>query len=46
MPTEQRVEGTIASNVMAVIKGAKIVRVHDVLEHRRAFDIVDAIEVA
>ena len=46
VPTEQRVEGTIASNVLAVIKGAKIVRVHDVLEHRRAFDIVDAIEVA
>lgn len=33
LPAEERLEGTIASNVLAVMMGAKIVRVHDVLEH-------------
>ncbi len=46
LPAEQRLEGTIASNVLAVIMGAKIVRVHDVLEHKRAFEIIDAIASA
>lgn len=46
LPAEQRLEGTIASNVLAVIKGAKIVRVHDVLEHKRALEIIDAIKSA
>jgi len=46
LPAEQRLEGTIASNVLAIIKGAKIVRVHDVLEHKRALEIIDAIKSA
>ncbi|WP_297404681.1 dihydropteroate synthase [uncultured Cetobacterium sp.] len=39
----QRVEGTIAVNTIAVAKGAKFVRVHNVLEHKRAFSIADKI---
>ena len=46
LPAEERLEGTIASNVLAVMMGAKIVRVHDVLEHKRALEIIDAIESA
>ena len=46
LPAAQRLEGTIASNVLAVLKGAKIVRVHDVREHKRAFEIIDAIKSA
>ena len=46
LPAEQRLEGTIASNVLAVLNGAKMVRVHDVREHKRAFEIIDAIKRA
>ena len=41
-PTE-RVEGTIAVNTLGALKGAKIIRVHDVLEHKKAFSIADKI---
>jgi dihydropteroate synthase len=34
--TSERTEGTIVSNAVAVINGANILRVHDVLENRRA----------
>lgn len=40
---EDRLEGTISSNVVAVMKGASIVRVHDVKEMRKALGVVDAI---
>lgn len=46
LPVEQRLEGTIASNVLAVLNGAKIVRVHDVREHKCALDIIDSIQNA
>lgn len=34
-----RVEGTIGANVMALARGARIFRVHDVLAARRALDV-------
>ena len=40
---EQRLEGTIASNMIGVVKGADIVRVHDVREMVRACRMTDAI---
>ncbi len=43
LPPSERLEGTIASNVIAVLNGAQIVRVHDVAAHKRALAIVDAI---
>lgn len=39
----ERVEGTIAVNTIGVSKGAKIIRVHNVLEHKKAFSIADKI---
>lgn len=42
LPPEDRLEGTLALNVYAQIKGAKILRVHDVKAARRAVDAVDA----
>ena len=32
----ERLGGTVAANVLAVAKGAEMIRVHDVLEHRQA----------
>ncbi len=40
---DERLEGTIASNVVAIMNGARIIRVHDVKECKRAVQIVDAI---
>ncbi len=42
LPIEQRLEGTIASNVIAVLNGAQVVRVHDVAPMKRALAIIDA----
>ncbi len=39
LPPEERVEGTIATNVVGVLKGARILRVHDVEENRRAVQV-------
>lgn len=36
LSSDQRVEGTIATSVMAALKGAMFVRVHDVRENKRA----------
>lgn len=36
---EERVEGTIASNVIGVLKGASIVRAHDVKKNYRAIQV-------
>lgn len=38
-----RVEGTIAANIMALVAGARIFRVHDVRANRRALDVAWAI---
>lgn len=46
LPVEQRLEGSLAAALYAVLKGAAIVRAHDVLETRRALKIIEAIEEA
>lgn len=36
LPVEERLEGTMATTVVGVMKGCSIIRVHDVLENKRA----------
>ncbi len=43
-PTQKRINGTIATNVLSVWNGANIVRVHDVFEIVEALRVVDAIK--
>lgn len=43
LPSDKRLEGTIATSVMAAIKGCLFVRVHDVLENKRAIRMTEAI---
>jgi len=43
LPEDQRVEGTIATAAIAVAKGARIVRVHDVQPIARAIRMVEAV---
>ena len=43
LPVEQRMEGTSATIALAISKGAKIVRVHDVREMSRVVRMTDAI---
>lgn len=43
LPVTERVEGTVATTVMGIMKGANIIRVHDVLENKRAAVMTDAI---
>ncbi len=43
LPVEKRLEGTLASNVAAIMKGADIIRVHDVRAAARAVRLTDAI---
>ena len=43
LPPAERLEGTLAAVVVSVMKGASMVRVHDVREARRALEVVDAI---
>ena len=40
---DNRLEGTIASNAVAIMNGANVIRVHDVKECKKAAQIVDAI---
>ena len=42
-PVDDRLPATIAANVLAVERGAQIVRVHDVRENLQAIRVVDAI---
>ncbi|HRI85489.1 MAG TPA: dihydropteroate synthase [Ignavibacteria bacterium] len=42
-PSEERLEGTIASNVIGIMNGADILRVHDVKENYKAAVIADRI---
>ncbi len=44
LPVNQRLEGTIASVVLAVLKGANIVRVHDVKSIKRAVQTIDVLK--
>ncbi len=41
--TEHRLEGTLAANALAVIKGADFIRVHDIAEHKKFFSLIDSI---
>lgn len=43
LPVNQRLEGTIASSVVGVMKAASFVRVHDVKENYRAIKMTQAI---
>ena len=43
LPSDQRVEGTIATSVMAVMAGCMFVRVHDVQANKRAVRMTEAI---
>ncbi len=43
LPVNERLEGTIATVIWGITKGANIIRVHDVLEHSRAIKMCDAI---
>ena len=43
LPADQRVEGTLVTTVLAVVKGCMFVRVHDVGENVRAIKMTEAI---
>lgn len=43
LPVEERLEGTLATTVMAVLQGCSFVRVHDVRENVRAVRMTEAI---
>ena len=43
LPVDQRVEGTLATPVIGVMKGCAFVRVHDVKENRRVIQMTEAI---
>jgi dihydropteroate synthase len=43
LPIEERLEGTLAACVVAILSGAQILRVHDVLQARRAAVVADAL---
>jgi dihydropteroate synthase len=43
LSSEERVEGTVATTVLGIMKGCDFVRVHNVLENKRAAMMTDAI---
>lgn len=43
LPADQRVEGTLATTVIGVMKGCAFVRVHDVKENKRVIQMTEAI---
>ncbi|MBL4934823.1 dihydropteroate synthase [Clostridium sp. YIM B02515] len=43
LPSHDRIEGTLATTVIGIIKGCDFVRVHDVKENKRAAVMTDAI---
>ena len=43
LPQDQRVEGTLATTVMGVMKGCSFVRVHDIKENKRAILMTEAV---
>jgi dihydropteroate synthase len=43
-PVNERLEGTIAANVTGILNGANIIRVHDVLENKKAALIADKLK--
>lgn len=43
LPVDQRVEGTLATTVIGIARGCDFVRVHDVIQNKRACIMADAI---
>ena len=43
LPVDQRVEGTLATSVIGVMKGCSFVRVHDIKENKRVIQMTEAI---
>lgn len=43
LPVEDRVEGTLATTAMGIMKGCEFIRVHDVLENKRVCVMTDTI---
>ena len=43
LPVDQRMEGTLATSVIGVMKGCSFVRVHDVKENKRVIQMTEAI---
>jgi dihydropteroate synthase len=43
LDVDQRIEGSIAAACYAVLNGADVIRVHDVLETRRALTVIESI---
>lgn len=43
LPVNERVEGTLATSVIGIIKGFEFIRVHDVLENKRVAIMTDTI---
>jgi len=43
LPVNERVEGTVATTVIGIMKGCDFVRVHDIKENKRAAVMTDAI---
>ena len=43
LPVEERIEGTLATTVMGIMKGCEFIRVHDVLENKRVCIMTDRI---
>lgn len=43
LPVDQRLEGTLATTVIGITKGCDFVRVHDILQNKRACVMTDAI---
>ena len=43
LPPEERTEGTIATSVIAVMKGCNFVRVHDIKENKRAIMMTEKV---
>ena len=43
LPVDQRVEGTLATTVVGVMKGCGFVRVHDIRKNKRVIQMTEAI---
>lgn len=44
LPVNERLEGTLATTALAVMKGASFVRVHDVAANKRVIDMLEAVK--
>ena len=43
LPSDERIEGTLATTIIGIMRGCSFVRVHDVLETKRAVTMAEAI---